>query len=153
MTRPKYTELLERIREEEQEDYGDGLCAPADDQAIRSLADRAKERLGAGVPAPYLDFLRVVNGLDFGGILLYAAGRTPVPGLDDGFIEDLVQANEDIRETGDFDGFIMLGESSRVYYGYLVAEDRYVSLTDMEQYEEEAEDFDELMCMLLRLAL
>jgi hypothetical protein len=52
---------------------------PAADERIRDLRQRSRAELGADIPEEYAELLRLANGFDWNGMVVYAAETTPIP--------------------------------------------------------------------------
>ncbi len=56
--------------------YGNGIQSPADANAIRQMVHKVREELDCSkLPAGYLEFLKVTNGLDFNGLVIYEVDK------------------------------------------------------------------------------
>lgn len=112
-----YDASLQRIAQDLRE-TGGAFMPPCSEEEIRRLVTEAREALGAEIPRDYLEFLRRTNGLDYNGLVLYAAHPTQIPGLEDTFLEGFVDANLAQRDVDVVRGFLIFGESSLDVYVY-----------------------------------
>src|SRR5215467_2446765 len=72
-----YGAYMEEIRKWEAE-KGLDLQPPASEQEILELRRSAVAELGSDIPDGYAHFLRIINGLQFNGLCIYATRRTVV---------------------------------------------------------------------------
>ena len=119
-----YDASLQRIAQDLR-DTGGAFMPPCSEEEIRKLITEAREALAAEIPRDYLDFLRRTNGLDYNGLVLYAAHPTAIPGLEDTFLEGFVDANLNQRDVEAVRGFLVFGESSLDVYVYNLAARQY----------------------------
>lgn len=71
--------LLEQIHAEMRA-AGEQVQPPASTEALDALHDYAGRELLAVLPEAYVDFLRVADGLDFNGTVIYATRQRALPG-------------------------------------------------------------------------
>jgi hypothetical protein len=92
--------------------WGEVLEPCASREEILNVRKRVLEKFDVVLPEEYLDFLRLVNGLEFNGLLIYGtknsttdAGASPL---------DLVEMNDIARENVNFNlsTLIVVGEDS-----------------------------------------
>lgn len=83
---------------------------------MQRLIERARAELGAELPIEYLDFLRLTNGLDWNGVVLYATEAVPIVGHADRSIEGMVDANLDLRDDERFQDLLVLGSDGMNLY-------------------------------------
>jgi hypothetical protein len=84
--------------------------------------------LGTTLPVAYLNFLRLTNGLDWNGVVVYASETTPLGGHVDRSISGIVDMNLGLRADERFDDLLVFGSngldlytlrlSTRVYETY-----------------------------------
>jgi hypothetical protein len=98
--------------------------------AIEALRKRAKSELGADVPEDYLSLLRIANGVDWNGLSIYAAEKTPIAGRkergkEERFIFGFVDQNLHWREYAPAKNYLVFGESGDSTYLYNTAKSEY----------------------------
>jgi hypothetical protein len=54
---------------------------------------RSQKALSFDIPDEYCDFLKITNGLDWNGLVVYASKRSLIAGYTDRFIEGFVEGN------------------------------------------------------------
>jgi hypothetical protein len=110
-----FRELLARVGDEQRR-YGSALQPPSTEQQVQRLIERARVELGAELPVEYLDFLRMTNGLDWNGVVLYATETLPIVGHADRTIEGMVDANLGLRDDERFQDLLVLGSDGMHLY-------------------------------------
>ncbi len=120
------------------------------------LKAEATERLEVAIPDEYFAFLKVVNGIEYNGCIIY--------GIDEEFLEDdpeqeisgFIENNEgyrmDIADEGD--NYTIIGESDMSWYAYNGDDGKYYILdSDDGDVMEEVESFDALIEAILKESL
>ncbi|WP_223648956.1 hypothetical protein [Hymenobacter psoromatis] len=95
-TRRSLDELLARLLAQAVtglRDYEAVLQPPASEAALAALQTGAQAALGLPVPAGYLTFLRLVDGLNWDDLLIYGSGPYPLVTEPTMFVRDLVATN------------------------------------------------------------
>jgi hypothetical protein len=111
--------------------YGGKPQPPATAEDLRQLRERAKKELGADLPQGYLDFLKLMNGLDSNGLVIYASETGPLAGYEtrpDMKIEGIVDANLGWWDLEDHKRYLFLGESGTCLYAYDLQGKKYAAL-------------------------
>lgn len=92
--------------------WGEELEPPATDSEIQELADRIHANYSIHLPVEYLEFLKIANGLEFNGVIIYGTKNSVVDS--DASPLDLIEMNEVAKgsELGRFPGVITVGENS-----------------------------------------
>jgi hypothetical protein len=83
---------------------------PATDAEISNLIIAMKSDFDATLPQGYLRFLKMQNGLDYNGLVLYGSHQTPDNPSAGGFWQGVVIANKLWRENQSLP-YIILGET------------------------------------------
>ena len=148
-----YQELLQRVAEEQRR-FGSGLQSPSTEEQIQALVERAKEELHTEPPVDYLNFLKLTNGLDWNGVVIYASDTVPIVGHPDRPIPDLVEMNLNYREDPRFDDLLVLGSNGMDLYTYRIAKGAYEIIDEVpHDLVETVPTFDELMTNALTRSL
>ena len=95
-TRRSLDELLARLLAQAViglRDYEAVLQPPASEAALAALQAGAQAALGLPVPAGYLTFLRLADGLNWDDLLIYGSGPHPLVTEPTVFVRDLVATN------------------------------------------------------------
>ena len=75
------------------------LQPPASEATLAALQARAQAALGVPVPAGYLTFLRLVDGLNWDGLFIYSSGSYPLVTEPTEFVRDFVASNLTWRQV------------------------------------------------------
>jgi len=117
-----YQELLSRVAEQERQ-FSSELQKPATEEQLQLLAELARKQLHAELPIEYLDFLRLTNGLDWNGVVIYASETLPITGHPDRFISGIVEMNLIYREDPRFEDLLVIGSNGMDLYTYRISTD------------------------------
>ena len=115
---------------------------------VQSYAQEVEERYGIRIPADYLDFLLLADGLAHNGVVFYATdqeeeGDQFLPGL---MAENL--ATQNFRRQPEY---LLLGHSDLFRYAYSFSERKYFALhADTLEPAAEFSSFNELMVNALK---
>jgi hypothetical protein len=148
-----YQELLTRVAEEQRQ-FGSGLQPPCSEQQIQRLVESASKELHTDLPADYLNFLRLTNGLDWNGVVIYASDTVPITVHPARSIPGIVEMNLNFRDDSRFEDLLVLGSNGMDLYTYRI------SIRLYEVYDEVPHElmdtfprFDELMTQALTRSL
>lgn len=128
MAEPLYADLLAEVAARCRE-FDQQLQPPAIPRDINSLRERARSELGVDVPDEYVAFLRLHDGLDWNGLVIYASHTTPIADDARYSIQGLVEANLAWREAEPHKDFLFFGESGVDIYCLHVSRREY-QITD-----------------------
>lgn len=109
--RSSILDKLRRIRAEA-EFWGERFPVGASEAAISDLRGRCHAELSYSLPERHAAFLRIVDGLDFNGFVIYSSGGS---GSD---CEDLVHANLLWRDDPFKADFVIMAESGIDLFGH-----------------------------------
>ena len=84
------------------------LHPPATEAEIDDLRRQAVRSLGAELPEAYLDLLRLADGVQFDGVIVYASHRAP-DADPHAAPPSLVEANLSLREADVFGDYVVFG--------------------------------------------
>lgn len=120
-------------------EYGLVAQPPSTEDEIEELRKKSKIELGADVPDGYVDFLRITNGVDCNGLLIFA--HNTVPNLNDKrkSIQGFVDANLDHRSLEEKNRLLVFAESGDDLYVYDTQTGKYqlldhLTLDEMERF-------------------
>lgn len=146
-----WQDTLAKIREQEA-GYGGELNGPASEEEIRKFREEIESR-SIAVPDEYYDFLRVINGVEYNGFIIY--------GIDEDLLDDepaqgttgFLFQKEVWDETASGQ-FTYLGESSIDFFAYGVETRKFYVLDNgSDDIMEEYDDFDEFLERILSYSL
>jgi hypothetical protein len=128
MTEPLYAGLLAEVADQCRK-LNQELQPQATPEDIDSLCRRARSELDVDVPEGYVTFLRLHDGLDWNGLMVYASHTTPVVGDSRYSIHGLVEANIAWRGFAPHREFLFFAESGVDIYCLHLASCQY-QITD-----------------------
>jgi|GEM_PF-1125863 len=106
-------------------DYDTVLQPPAAAGALARLRQRTRAELGAEVPAGYLTFLRLADGLNWNGLFVYGSRRAPLVTEPSVFVRDFVDTNLAWRRQEPAPRVLYLAEGGGTRYAYTPDEGYY----------------------------
>lgn len=112
-----YTELLKKV-EQQASNYGETMQPPATEVMLNKLIEDSTKELQTTVPSDYLAFLRIMNGLDWNGMSIYACTDAVSADSSHARISGLIEANLNHRDIDVMQDFLVLGEDSMDVYVY-----------------------------------
>lgn len=115
-----YRKLLEQIAKELGE-RGEELQPPCSPESLKQLTDMTQAMFSCTVPAEYTEFLRITNGLDWNGLVIYASATTPIVGVGEATIQGFVEANFLWRDYKPNENYLIFAESGLNKYAYNMA--------------------------------
>lgn len=148
-----YQQLLVRVAQEKRQ-FGSEPQPPATEDQLQRLVEDASRELHTELPDDYLNFLRLSNGFDWNGVVIYGAGTNPIGKHPDRSIADLVEVNLNFRDDDRFGDLVVLGSSGDDIYAYRISTGHY-EIYDVVPHEliESFPTFDELMSKALTRSL
>jgi hypothetical protein len=133
--------------------FGGEINRGATQEEIARLEKAARERLGITLPQAYLDFLSVVNGLEF-NCTLYGIDEELLDEKPNQHTYGLVFTNEGWWEVEGFRPYLFLGDSSMYLLAYRLDNGKYFYIDRSSGDEvEEFESFDHMIDNRLYYAL
>lgn len=146
-----YLNLLNQIASEMSQQ---ALQAPASASDVEKLRRLSKDDLGCDIPADYVRFLAVTNGVAWNGLTIYATETMPLVGLPNHCVQGFVEANREYRvmRQGDpMHEYLLFGEDSVAFFSLHIPEHSYkvftiVGMTILETYK----TFDSLIVDALK---
>jgi hypothetical protein len=148
-----YRELLERIADEQRR-FGNAPQAPSSEAQIERLLERVRAELRTELPREYLDFLRLSNGLDWNGVVLYASETLPIVGHADRSVAGIVDTNLGFRDDERFHDLLVLGSDGMDLYAHRISTRGYEMYDDVpHELVGSFDTFDELLTRALTRSL
>ena len=91
--------------------------------------DKAMIDHGFGrLPEAYMEFLEVVNGLDWNGLVIYASQRSAISGCVDRYIDGIVDANVCLQDVDIMKDRVAYAEDGTVYYPMHLHKQRFETI-------------------------
>ncbi|MBY0595890.1 YrhA family protein [Bacillus bingmayongensis] len=130
------------------------LNTPATDTEIQRLREDVKEKFNVDLPSEYEEFLQTVNGLDFGGLVLYGVDPSLLETERDEPICGLIDTNEIWYENEFQKEYLFLGDSNIAWFCKNLSDGTYLELdkpsgTLMKTYS----DFNTMLEEALKICL
>ncbi|WP_170959577.1 YrhA family protein [Priestia megaterium] len=114
---------------EKNEKYGSSLRNPASDTEIITMNHNIQKKLrNIILPKSYIELLKIINGLDFNGLVIYGVDEVLLDKEVDENIHGFIETNELWYENDWQKQYIFLGDSDTAWYCYDLKESVYVEL-------------------------
>ncbi len=140
-----YQQLLEKVATEKLQ-FGRAMQPPASEAEIEALVLKSRTRLGAELPADYLDFLRRTNGYSWNGLGIFATHEMQIVGSTDKFVHDFTEMNLYYRDNSDYKNRLVFGDGNMDVYVYEIADKQYAIVDRVPgNVIERLSSFDELI--------
>jgi hypothetical protein len=113
-----YQQLLQEHIDDKKA-YGESPQPAAGPAQLQALRARAKKELGVDLPAAYLELLKITDGLDSNGMVIYGSETRPIVGYEekDRLIQGIVDANLIWRDYPPHAQWLFFGDSGISMYG------------------------------------
>ncbi|GLV65475.1 SMI1/KNR4 family protein [Bacillus mycoides] len=134
--------------------FNDKLDTPATDTEIGKLRERVKENFNVDLPSEYEEFLKIVNGLDFNGLVIYGVDPSLLDTERDELISGLIDTNEIWYENEFQKEYLFFGDSNIAWFCKNLSDGTYLELdkpsgTVMKTYN----DFNTMLEEALKITL
>ena len=148
-----YRDLLESVADEQRR-FGSQSQPGCSEAQIERLSERVTRELAAELPDGYKEFLRLANGLDWNGVVIFASENVPITAQQVRFVFGLVEMNLIYREDDRFARLLVFGSDGVDIYVYNNVTRAY-EIYDESSHElvETLPSFDEMMRKALRRSL
>ena len=140
-----WNEHLEEIRQEEKR-YGEDINCGISEEEAGAFIKAVKDELGIALPEEYLKILRIVNGIEFNGFILYGVDEPLLQEAPARSVNGLIDCNQVWYENEWQKQYLFLGEGSISWYVYDLKTKKYCELDNPSG--ELGEEFDNLEQML-----
>jgi hypothetical protein len=148
-----YEQLLSRVAEEKRQ-FGSAPQPPATEEQIQRVVENASRELRTVLPVEYLNVLRLSNGLDWNGVVIYGADNNPIASHPDRSIADIVEMNLTYRDNPRYGDLLVFGSNGMDIYTCRISTDRYEIYDEVPlELIESFPTFDELMSKALTRSL
>ncbi|MDD4932631.1 MAG: YrhA family protein [Methylacidiphilaceae bacterium] len=115
---------------------------------VEAFAKEVEERYGIRIPADYLDFLLLADGLAHNGVVFYAMDQEEE---EDQFLPGLIAENLVVQDFRRQPEYLLIGHSDLFRYAYSFPERKYFALQpDTLEPAAEFSSFNELMVNALK---
>lgn len=108
--------------------YGEKINTGATEEEVQLFIKEIKCELRVDLPDEYINILKVVNGLEFNGFILYGIDQNILNNQPNEFIYGLIEYNKIWYENEWQKQYIFLGESNISWYVYDLEESQYYEL-------------------------
>lgn len=148
-----WKEYLEQIRQEEKRYGGDINCGISEEEA-GAFIKAVKDELGIALPEEYLQILRIVNGIEFNGFILYGVDESLLKEASNQHVNGLIDSNKIWYENEWQKQYLFLGEGSISWYVYDLRTKKYCELDNPSgELSEEFDNFERMLDKMLEDAL
>jgi hypothetical protein len=149
-----FQDFVLRIAAQIRADYNADLQPPATEKTLRTLSQKVEAEFFAQLPADYLEFLRLTDGLNWNGLFIYSCDKTPVVGEAGEFMHPFVETNLIWRDYAPHKDYLFYADSDISLYVYNLVKERYEILDrPSETLINTFGSFDELITEALKLSL
>ncbi|PGM95075.1 YrhA family protein [Bacillus cereus] len=130
------------------------LNTPATDTEVHRLRERVKEKFNVDLPSEFEEFIKNVNGLDFGGLVIYGVDSFLLETKRNEPICGFIDTNEIWYENEFQKEYLFFGDSSIAWFCKNLSDSTYLELdkpsgTVMKTYN----DFNTMLEEALKTAL
>lgn len=132
MWKDKLQEIIQ-----EKKIYGEKVNIGAIEEEIAIFSKQVKSELDVDLPNDYAKILRLVNGLEFNGFVLYGIDQKLLSKQPNQSINGLIEYNKIWKENEWQKNYIFIGESNISWYVYDLAECKYFELDNPSGRENE----------------
>lgn len=148
-----WKERLEEIIQEEKK-YGEEINGGISEEEVELFVKEVEDGLNTALPEEYIKVLRVVNGLEYNGVILYGADETILKEAPRQTVNGLIDCNQVWYENEWQKQYLFLGESSISWYVYDLRAAKYYALDNPSgEISEEFEDLEQMLDKMLEEAL
>ena len=140
-----WKERLEEIRPEEKR-YGAYINCGISEEEAGVFIKAVKDELGIALPEEYLKILRIVNGIEFNGFILYGVDESLLHEAPTQSVNGLIDCNQVWYENEWQKQYLFLGEGSISWYVYDLKTKKYCELDNPSgELSEEFDDFEQML--------
>ena len=132
MWKDKLQEIIQ-----EKKIYGEKVNIGATEEEIGMFFKEVKAELNVDLPNDYANILKLVNGLEFNGFILYGIDQSLLSKQPNQSINGLIEYNKIWYENEWQKKYIFIGESNISWYVYDIAECKYIELDNPSGRENE----------------
>ena len=134
--------------------FNDTLNDGITDKELEALISGVEKELQVSLPEAYIDVLKLINGLEFNGYILYGADKELLENIPNQRINGLIDNNKVWYDNEWEKKYLFLGDSSISWYAYDVESGSYFELDKPSGDEmQEFSCFEEMLEKILTDAL
>lgn len=122
-----WQDKLEEIKTEISQ-YGEKLNDGVSGKEAHTLIVKAEEELNISLPSEYISMLKVVNGVEFNGFIIYGADEEFLNNAPNQMVNGVIDNNKVWYENEWQKQYLFLGDSSISWYVYDVETKKYLVL-------------------------
>jgi len=129
--------------------YGEKINDGATEGELACLLKEVKAELRMDIPDEYIKFLKVVNGIEHNGFILYGVDQRLLEREPNQTVDGLIDSNQVWYENEWDEQYLFLGDSSISWYVYDERNKRYCELD--KPSGDEIEEFSSWRAMIERI--
>lgn len=113
---------------------------------LELFKQEVKNKFKYDLPKAYIDFLCVVNGLEYNGLVLYGIDENLVDRINSQKVTGYIDTNEIWYENDEQKEYMFFGDSDISWYCYNIKKDTYVELDKPSgELEQEFNTFNDML--------
>lgn len=148
-----WQDALEKVANEMKK-YSEIINEGIAEADVHNFVASIEQELEVSLPVEYLEILRVVNGLEFNGCILYGADEHLVSSVPNQAINGLIDNNKVLYENEWQKQYLFLGENSISWFVYDLQTKKYLELDNPSgELEQEFVSCEEMVERVLNAAL
>ena len=144
-----WKENLGRIIQEEAK-YGDELNSGISEEEAKLFIKEVQDEFNITLPEDYIKILKVVNGIEFNGFILYGVDESLLQEAPKRYINGLIDCNKVWYENEWQKQYLFLGESNMSWYVFDLETKQYYELDNPSgDVCEEFNNFEQMLDKML----
>ena len=148
-----WKERLEEIKQEEKR-YGQDINCGISEEEAGAFIKAVEDELGITLPEDYVRILRVVNGIEYNGFILYGVDEPLLIRVPNQHVNGLVDCNKVWYENEWQKQYLFLGEGNISWYVYDLKTKKYCELDSPSgELSGEFDNFEQMFDKMLEDAL
>lgn len=108
--------------------YGEKVNIGATQEELKLFVEKVRDEIKVDLPDEYVAVLKVVNGIEFNGFILYGIDQALINKHQNQSINGFIECNKIWHENEWQKQYIFLGESNISWYVYDLKESKYYEL-------------------------
>lgn len=113
---------------------------------LKIFEQEVKKKFKYDLPKEYIDFLSIINGLEYNGLVLYGIDESIVSKRNNQKVTGYIETNEIWYENNEQKEYMFFGDSNISWYCYDIKKNSYVELDKPSgELEQEFSDFDDMI--------